>query len=134
MTSPADSTTDDGATTTPNQPGAPDAGTAGRPSADADARFELWWRIRTITENANNQSIAAMKLAEASGKDSELAQRAAEFSGKQRGYRRGYDAPRADPGYENFFIPFQIRTISRNKHIQRQYLQTGRMQYARACS
>ena len=50
--------------------------------ADADARFELWWRIRTITENANNQIIAAMKLAEASGKDSELAQRAAEFSGK----------------------------------------------------
>jgi len=50
--------------------------------ADADARFELWWRIRTITENANNQIIAAMKLAESSGKDSELAQRAAEFSGK----------------------------------------------------
>jgi photosystem II stability/assembly factor-like uncharacterized protein len=50
--------------------------------ADADARFDLWWRIRTITENANNQINAAMKLAEASGEDSELAQRAAEFSGK----------------------------------------------------
>jgi hypothetical protein len=48
--------------------------------ADADARFELWWRVRTITENANMQIIEAMELADEAGEDSELAKRAAEFS------------------------------------------------------
>ena len=49
--------------------------------ADADARFKLWWRIRTITERANKEIIAAMKLAKTAGKDSPLAKRAAQFSG-----------------------------------------------------
>jgi len=49
--------------------------------ADADARFELWWRIRTITENANKEIIAAMELAEAAGEGSDVAERAAAFSG-----------------------------------------------------
>jgi len=48
--------------------------------ADADARFELWWRVRTITENANMQIIAAMELADEAGEDSDLAKQAAEFS------------------------------------------------------
>jgi photosystem II stability/assembly factor-like uncharacterized protein len=49
--------------------------------ADADARFDLWWRIRTITENTNREIIAAMKLAEEAGEGSDLAKRAAQFSG-----------------------------------------------------
>jgi hypothetical protein len=49
---------------------------------DADARFELWWRLRTITENANNSVIEAMEMAEAAGADSELAERAEAFSAK----------------------------------------------------
>ena len=48
--------------------------------ADADARFELWWRVRTITENANKEIIAAMEFVEASGEDSDIAKRAAEFT------------------------------------------------------
>jgi len=50
--------------------------------ADADARFALWWRLRSIFERAHTEILAAMKLAEAAGEGSELAQRAAEFSGK----------------------------------------------------
>jgi photosystem II stability/assembly factor-like uncharacterized protein len=50
--------------------------------ADADARFELWWRLRSIFERAHNEIIAAMKLAEEAGEDSEVAERAAAFAGK----------------------------------------------------
>ena len=50
--------------------------------ADADARFKLWWRIRSIAEGANEEIISAMKAAEEAGEDSELAKRAAAFSGK----------------------------------------------------
>ena len=50
--------------------------------ADCEARFELWWKIRTITENANTAIIEAMKLAERAGEDTEIAKRAAEFSGR----------------------------------------------------
>ena len=50
--------------------------------ADADARFDLWWRIRSITERANEEIIASMELAESAGEGSEVAKRAAEFSGK----------------------------------------------------
>ena len=41
--------------------------------ADADARFELWWRIRDIFERANTSIIAAMELSEEAGKNSEIA-------------------------------------------------------------
>ena len=47
---------------------------------DADARFDLWWRVRTITEGANQEIIAAMKVAEAAGEGSDLAQAAAAFT------------------------------------------------------
>ena len=50
--------------------------------ADAQARFDLWWRVRTITENANKVIIGALKKGEAAGKDSELAKQAQAFSGK----------------------------------------------------
>ncbi len=49
---------------------------------DADARFDLWWRVRTITENANKEIIAAMEVAEAAGEGSELAKHAAELRDK----------------------------------------------------
>ncbi|MGI9519005.1 MAG: WD40/YVTN/BNR-like repeat-containing protein, partial [Pirellulaceae bacterium] len=49
--------------------------------ADADARFELWWRIRAIAERVNKEVIVSMEMAEKAGEDSELARRAAEFSG-----------------------------------------------------
>ncbi|MEE8103982.1 MAG: glycosyl hydrolase [Planctomycetota bacterium] len=47
--------------------------------ADADARFDLWWRVRTITDNANREIIAAMKAAEAAGEGSEIAKQADAF-------------------------------------------------------
>ena len=50
--------------------------------ADADARFELWWRLRTIFERAHLAIIDCMKVAEEAGEGSEVAERAAEFSGK----------------------------------------------------
>jgi hypothetical protein len=50
--------------------------------ADADARFELWWRLRTIFERAHGEIIAAMELAKEAGEGSVLAERAAAFSGK----------------------------------------------------
>ena len=50
--------------------------------ADAEARFALWWRIRTITENANQEVIAALKLAQAGGQDPKLQESANEFVGK----------------------------------------------------
>jgi hypothetical protein len=50
--------------------------------ADADARFELWWRVRTITENANQEIIAAMAAAEEAGEGSDLARQADEFIAK----------------------------------------------------
>jgi hypothetical protein len=50
--------------------------------ADADARFDLWWRIRTITENANKVIIGALEMGEAAGEDSELAKKAQAFTGK----------------------------------------------------
>jgi len=48
---------------------------------DTDARFELWWRIRTIVAQANHEVISAMELAEKSGVGSDVAERAAAFSG-----------------------------------------------------
>jgi photosystem II stability/assembly factor-like uncharacterized protein len=50
--------------------------------ADADARFDLWWRIRDIFERANTTIIAAMELSKEAGEDSEIAKQAATFSGK----------------------------------------------------
>jgi hypothetical protein len=50
--------------------------------ADAEARFDLWWRIRTITENANKVIIAALEKGKAAGKDSELDKQAQAFTGK----------------------------------------------------
>lgn len=49
---------------------------------DCDARFALWWKIRSITESANEAIIGAMKLAEQAGPDSEVSRKATEFSGK----------------------------------------------------
>ena len=48
---------------------------------DTDARFDLWWRIRTIVEKANQEVISAMEVAEESGEGSDIAGRAAAFSG-----------------------------------------------------
>nr|MDJ0975951.1 hypothetical protein [Planctomycetota bacterium] len=50
--------------------------------ADCDARFALWWKIRTITENANKAIIESMELAKKAGDGSEVAIKAAAFSGK----------------------------------------------------
>ena len=50
--------------------------------ADADARFELWWRLRDVFERANTTIIAAMEAAEKAGEGSDVARRATEFSGK----------------------------------------------------
>jgi photosystem II stability/assembly factor-like uncharacterized protein len=50
--------------------------------ADADARFDLWWRIRTITENANMVIIGALEMGKAAGEGSELDQQAQAFTGK----------------------------------------------------
>ncbi|MDF1701735.1 MAG: hypothetical protein P1V36_11320, partial [Planctomycetota bacterium] len=50
--------------------------------ADADARFDLWWRIRTITENANKAVLDSMKVAAEAGEGSDLAKAAVAFSGK----------------------------------------------------
>jgi hypothetical protein len=49
---------------------------------DTDARFALWWRLRTIFERTNTEIIAAMAAGEEAGEGSEVAQRASEFSGK----------------------------------------------------
>jgi photosystem II stability/assembly factor-like uncharacterized protein len=49
---------------------------------DADARFELWMRLRAIFERTNAEIIASMELAKKAGEGSETAKRAAEFSGK----------------------------------------------------
>jgi len=49
---------------------------------DSSARFELWWRLRSIFERSNREIIAAMELAKEAGGDSEIAKRAKEFSGK----------------------------------------------------
>jgi len=50
--------------------------------ADADARFDLWWRIRTITENANKAIIGALERGKAAGENSELNKQAQAFTGK----------------------------------------------------
>jgi photosystem II stability/assembly factor-like uncharacterized protein len=49
---------------------------------DTRARFELWWRLRSIFERAHLEIIAAQELAAEAGEDSEVAERAAAFSGK----------------------------------------------------
>ncbi|VVS91813.1 WD40/YVTN/BNR-like repeat-containing protein [Desulfoluna spongiiphila] len=49
---------------------------------DADARFELWWRIRDIFEKTNKTIISAMETAEGAGEDSEIAKEASAFIGK----------------------------------------------------
>jgi photosystem II stability/assembly factor-like uncharacterized protein len=51
-------------------------------AGDSAARFELWWRLRSIFERANKEIIAAMELSKEAGEDSEVAKRAKEFSGK----------------------------------------------------
>jgi hypothetical protein len=50
--------------------------------ADADARFDLWWRIRTIVEDANKVIIGALEMGKAAGEDSELNKQAQAFTGK----------------------------------------------------
>ncbi|MCP4900721.1 MAG: hypothetical protein GY906_27470, partial [bacterium] len=50
--------------------------------ADAEARFALWWRLRTIFEKAHVEIIAAMEAAKKAGEGSEVSKRAAAFSGK----------------------------------------------------
>ena len=49
---------------------------------DSKARFDLWWRVRSIFERSNKEISAAMALAEKSGEGSEVAKRAMEFAGK----------------------------------------------------
>ncbi len=49
---------------------------------DADARFDLWWRLRSIFERSHLAINEAMKLAEEAGEDSEIAKQASAFSGK----------------------------------------------------
>jgi len=49
---------------------------------DSAARFELWWRLRSIFERSNKEIIAAMELAKEAGEDSEIAKRAVAFAGK----------------------------------------------------
>ncbi|MGI9244389.1 MAG: hypothetical protein ACR2RV_26555, partial [Verrucomicrobiales bacterium] len=49
---------------------------------DSAARFELWWRLRSIFERANAEISGAMKMADEAGEDSEVAKRATEFAGK----------------------------------------------------
>ena len=51
-------------------------------TADSAARFELWWRLRSIFERSNKEIIAALKSAEEAGEGSEIANRASEFAGK----------------------------------------------------
>ena len=51
-------------------------------AADSAKRFDLWWRLRSIFERSNKEIIAALKLAEKAGEDSEIAKRASEFAGK----------------------------------------------------
>jgi len=50
--------------------------------ADAEARFDFWWRLRSITENANLVIIDALEAGKAAGEDSELAKQAEAFTGK----------------------------------------------------
>ena len=50
--------------------------------ADADARFALWWRLRSIFEKAHVEINTAMGLAKEAGEGSELAAAAAAFAGK----------------------------------------------------
>ncbi len=50
--------------------------------ADCDARFALWWKIRTITETANKTIQAALELGKAEGEDSEVMKKALALSGK----------------------------------------------------
>ncbi|MHC4959113.1 MAG: VPS10 domain-containing protein, partial [Planctomycetota bacterium] len=49
---------------------------------DADKRFELWWRVRTINEYANKEVIAAMELAKKAGEGSDLHAKANAFIDK----------------------------------------------------
>ena len=49
---------------------------------DADKRFELWWRVRTINENANKEVIAAMEVAKKAGEGSDLHAEANAFINK----------------------------------------------------
>ena len=49
---------------------------------DTDARFALWWRVRTITENANKVIIGALEMGEKAGENSELNKKAQAFTGK----------------------------------------------------
>jgi len=50
--------------------------------ADADARFDLWWRLRSIFERANGEIIEALGVAKEAGEGSELAGHANAFAGK----------------------------------------------------
>ena len=49
---------------------------------DSAARFDLWWRLRSIFERSNKEITAALELAKDAGEDSEVAKRATEFAGK----------------------------------------------------
>lgn len=49
---------------------------------DSAARFELWWRLRSIFEKANAEVIEANKIAEEAGPDSEIGKQAVAFAGK----------------------------------------------------
>ena len=51
-------------------------------AADSSKRFDLWWRLRSIFERSNKEIVAALKLAEEAGTDSEISKRASEFAGK----------------------------------------------------
>ena len=51
-------------------------------AADSAARFDLWWRLRSIFERSNKEILVALKLAEEVGEDSEIAKGAREFAGK----------------------------------------------------
>jgi len=51
-------------------------------AGDSAARFELWWRLRSIFERSNKEITAAMELAKEAGEDSEVAKRATDFAGK----------------------------------------------------
>jgi len=50
--------------------------------ADSTARFDLWWRLRSVFERANSEIVAALELAEEAGEDSDVATKANAFAGK----------------------------------------------------
>lgn len=49
---------------------------------DSQKRFELWWRLRSIFERADQEINGAMAMVKESGEDSDVAKRAKEFAGK----------------------------------------------------